>query len=67
MVNWNIDPVYTGAKCHGSNWNRSLIGTDEPCGYTRTVGTVSFGTTIRALLAPLKECFHLGTFGLAPV
>ena len=67
MLNWNIDPVYIGAQCHGSNWNRSKIGTDEPCVYTRTVGIVPCGTTIRALLAPLKERFHLGTFGLVPV
>ena len=48
------DPVYTWAK-----WNLSKIGTSGPCVYTRTVGTGPFGTAIRAILAPLKDRFHL--------
>ena len=62
-----IDPLYMGAKWNGSKWNRSKTGTDRPCVYTRTAGTVPNGTAIRALLAPLQKWFHLEPFRLAPV
>ena len=61
------DPVYYGAKWNGSRWDRSKVGTNGSCSYTRAVGTVKFGNAIRVLLAPLKEWFHLGTFSFVPV
>ena len=43
------------ARLHLVKWNRSKIGTNGRCVYTRTLGTVPFGTTIRTLLDPLNE------------
>ena len=61
MVSFTPDSIQFNSNRKVPNAAYQKIGTNGPCVYSSTIGTVLFETTISAVLAPLKEWFHSET------